>query len=207
MIDYSDLPVEIRQDRIFSCAAEASRKCFDIEEGPLYRLYLLKENDRSYFFHSVIHHIIFDGMSMRLFIEELSRIYTGLCRGTDEQPEPLGYQSYDLAEWEKESTSETEKKSLEEFWREYLKDCPAELKFPYDYPRNKSLTGLGYRESRHSRSSHRQGQTTPKGGFFTQAMVRFGSADGNIREDDICIGFRSHHGAGIRRWMKYLVSL
>lgn len=61
LIDFSHLISDTRRDRILSFAGEESRKCFDIENGPLYRLFLLKEDDENYIFHATIHHLIFDG--------------------------------------------------------------------------------------------------------------------------------------------------
>ena len=47
------------REALMSFAGEDSRVPYDLENGPLYRLYLLKENDRSYFFYATIHHLIF----------------------------------------------------------------------------------------------------------------------------------------------------
>src|SRR5450756_2039841 len=45
LIDFSGMPVQSRRDEILSFAGENSRKYFDIETGPLYRLFLLKEGE------------------------------------------------------------------------------------------------------------------------------------------------------------------
>ena len=74
LIDFSGSPSESRRDEILSFAGEDSRKPFDIENGPLFRLYLLKEDETSYFFHATVHHLIFDGFSRRAFVKEFSEI-------------------------------------------------------------------------------------------------------------------------------------
>src|ERR1035437_279279 len=109
-IDFSNSPAETHKENIFSFASEDSRKCFDIETGPLYRLYLLKEDDNSYYFHYTFHHIIFDGWSIRLFSQDLSKIYTDLSNGISSDPTPLTFHSYDFAEVEETSITKDEKK-------------------------------------------------------------------------------------------------
>ncbi len=142
-IDFSVKPSSSRRRDIQDFIIKNSRICFDIKKGPLYRLYLLKEDNGSYFSFSVIHHLIFDGFSRRIFVQELSKIYTDLGLGIDGPLAPLRYQSYDYAELEKTELSSENEKNMIDFWKDNLKDCPSELKFPYDYQRDNKPTGLG----------------------------------------------------------------
>ena len=146
LIDFSGLPSQSAREEILSFAGEKSRIPFDLENGPLYRTYLLKESDKSWFFCMTIHHIIFDGFSRRLFVQELSRIYSNLTLGINEPLKPLKFQSYDFVALEKEAISPENEKKNAEYWKENLKDCPPELKFPYDFPRSNNPTGLGSKE-------------------------------------------------------------
>jgi len=145
-IDFSDLPVESRKDKILAFAGDDSRKCFNIEVGPLYRIYLLKENNESFYFHATIHHLIFDGWSRRIFVSELSNIYNNIIKGVDKSLEPLSFSGFEYEEIEKAGLPLRDQEELMAFWKESLKNCPAELKFPYDYHRSGSLSGLGCRE-------------------------------------------------------------
>jgi amino acid adenylation domain-containing protein len=145
--DFSNFPVETRKEAILSFAGEDSRKCFDLEKGPLFRFYLLKEDEKDYVFHATIHHIIFDGWSMRLFVQEFSTIYNNFILSLNENHEPLKFHSYDYPAWEESSLSPEDTKNMIEFWKEYLKECQTELKFPYDNTRKNQPTGLGFRES------------------------------------------------------------
>ncbi len=147
LIDFSDISVQSRREEILSFAGEDSRKSFDIEKGPLYRLFLLKESEECYVFYASFHHIIFDGWSIKVFIQDLSRIYNNLIKGVDEKLEPLQYYSYDFAASEDLKGSPVDEDAMLEFWKENLKDTPVELKFPYDYPRKKKSSGFAFRES------------------------------------------------------------
>jgi bacitracin synthase 3 len=147
LIDYSDEPIGTSKEKIFGFAIEDSRRYFDIENGPLYRLYLLKENENSYYFHATIHHIIFDGWSRRIFVQELSRIYSSLTQAVNDKIKPLVFHSYNYAELEGKLSSSEEEANLIKFWKDNLKNCPPEIRLPYDYARGIKSKGLGRRES------------------------------------------------------------
>ena len=49
---------------------------FTLEEGPLYRMVLYHDANHCYFLFDV-HHIIFDGTSAEVFLEEISQLYAG----------------------------------------------------------------------------------------------------------------------------------
>ncbi len=145
LIDFSLFPPSVRREKILSFAGENTRRSFDLENGPLFRLYLLKEDEKSYFFHAAIHHLIFDGFSRRIFVLELSRIYTDLANGVNNELEPIRYFSYDCSFMEQGTLTSEKEQKLIDFWKDYLNDCPPELKFPYDYHRKSEPSGLGVR--------------------------------------------------------------
>jgi surfactin family lipopeptide synthetase A len=193
LIDFSDQSIDTRKEKIFAFAIEDSRKSFDIENGPLYRLYLLKEKEGSYYFHGTIHHIIFDGWSRRIFVQDLSRIYLSLLQGVNDNLEPLSFYSYDYAEVEKESLTSKEEDNLISFWKDNLQDCPVELKLPFDYPRGSDPTGLGRRESFELSKEYtsklrylsKKGDTTLFNTVLSLLGVLLQKYSG---ENDICIG-------------------
>ncbi len=143
LIDFSAFPLQSAREKILSFAGEKTRIPFDLEYGPLYRIFLLKETEQSWFFCMTVHHIIFDGFSRRLLVLELSKIYNNLLLGVDAVPEPLKFQSYDFAALEKVAAPVPNEKETAEYWKEYLNDCPPELKFPYDFQRTENQTWFG----------------------------------------------------------------
>jgi len=141
-IDFSDYSIEKGKENAASFVAEDKRKLFDIEQGPLYRLYLIKLSEINFYFHVTFHHIIFDAWSWGVFVQDFNRIYNNLLRDQEEILEPIEFFSYDYASLEKKTGIRKSEEELINFWKEYLKDSPPALKFPYDYPRNNN-TGLG----------------------------------------------------------------
>ena len=137
--DYSDLSEEVRSGKIKDLIYSYSRKVFTLKEGPLYRLFLIKADEEDYYFHMSIHHIIFDGWSQGVLVNDLSKIYNSLLNDGRVNLEDLSYQQYDYAEWER--TSELNKESVT-FWDETLQGCSSVLNFPYDFQRNERQTGV-----------------------------------------------------------------
>lgn len=193
LIDFSCLPLQSCREEIISFAGKQSRIPFDIGKGPLYRLYLLKMTAQSYFFCFTIHHLIFDGFSRRLFVQELSRIYSNLILGINETGEPLKFQSYDFAVPQKETLSQANEKNLIEYWKENLKACPPDIKFPYDFPRSNNPTGLGCREpfqisreySQKLRTLSQESDTSVFNALLSTLGILFNKSTGI---NDICIG-------------------
>jgi tyrocidine synthetase III len=193
LIDFSEFLPSERRDKILSFAGENIRKNFDLENGPLYRLFLLKEDEKSFFFNIVVHHLIFDGFSRRIMVQELSRIYTDIVNGNDNTTEPLKYFSYDYSQKLSGSLAPDKEKLFIDFWKEYLKDCPPELKFPYDFHRKSEPSGLGCRvpfRISHGNTEKLRALSKETGVSLFNTML---SAVGIIFQkytgiDDICIG-------------------
>ena len=142
--DYTQLPEEEKTDKVEAILSKDMNKAFDLERGPLYRLYLIKTNVDEYYFHMSIHHIIFDGWSRGILVNDLTSIYNSLVTGKEHELEKLEFQQYDYAHWE--ATSEVNKDSAE-FWEENLKGCSPVLNFPFDFPRKEKSTGRGGHET------------------------------------------------------------
>lgn len=93
---------EILRKQVTSLAEEkaAFGQPFDIEQGPLYRMELCQvRNDRYFLFDA--HHLVFDGTSLSVFINEIAAVYQG------GQPKEEGLSLFDVAVFE-ENLKESE---------------------------------------------------------------------------------------------------
>ncbi len=108
-------------------------------------------------------------------------------------PEPLKFQSYDFAALENETASLENEKEIAEYWKEHLKDCPPELKFPYDFQRNNNPTGFGGKEpfqispeiSQKLRTLSQESKTSVFKTLLSILGILFDKSTG---VNDICIG-------------------
>ena len=142
-IDYSDLSENEKFKKVNEIFNTDSRKIFDLEKGPLYRLYLIKTGNEEYYFRISIHHIVFDGWSWSVLAKDLNNIYNSLLTGREISLDEIEFQQYDYAQWEKSTIgSENEAKSIK-FWKENLEGASSIMNFPYDFKRPKKSSGIG----------------------------------------------------------------
>ena len=133
--DLSDLAGDERASaarrRVGALAAEP----FDVERGPLLRAHLLRLSEEEHIAIVVMHHIVSDGWSMRLLIQELRTLYAAFCAG---QPSPLGelpVQYADYALWQRDWLQGDVLAQQVKYWKDRLSGAPAALDLPTDRAR------------------------------------------------------------------------
>jgi tyrocidine synthetase-3 len=142
-IDYSGLPENDRSEKVNNLINTDSRKVFNLQNGPLYRLYLIMTGRNEYYFRMSIHHIIFDGWSWSVLAKDLNYIYNSLIHNKEIDLKDIEFQQYDYAQWEKTSAGTQNKTESIEFWKDNLQDSSPILNFPYDYQRTDESSGRG----------------------------------------------------------------
>ena len=146
LTDFDELSPEVKKTRIFEFISADSRKVMDLKTGPLYRLYLFTLSSEEYYFYFAIHHIIFDGWSWQVFINDFNLIYNDLLANGKVDLNELEYQQYDFADLENRSGFLLDNDKLTGFWHDRLSGCSPVLNFPYDFARKGATTGYGDRE-------------------------------------------------------------
>lgn len=103
-------------------------KPFDLSKAPLFRCKVVNLNTKSLILFDM-HHIISDGVSLRIFIEELCSLY-------NEETLPVKNIDYtDFCLWEKEQFNTDEFKAKKDFWINKFKDEVPLLNIPTTFPR------------------------------------------------------------------------
>jgi non-ribosomal peptide synthetase component F len=116
---------------------------FDLKRPPLLRINLLQLESRRYILLCNIHHIISDGWSIRVLMEELSLLYNAYSGGKAPAPEPLPVQYKEYAAWQNKRLSRGQLQHSEAYWlQKFAGDIP-ELDLPLDYPRSEILSHKG----------------------------------------------------------------
>ncbi|NFL97255.1 amino acid adenylation domain-containing protein, partial [Clostridium botulinum] len=103
-------------------------QAFDLEKAPLFRVELVKSKEKGYLLIDM-HHIISDGISMSILIDEFTKIYSGKIL------EPLRLQYKDFAVWQNSFLKSEEMKKQEEYWINRFSDEIPVLNMPIDYER------------------------------------------------------------------------
>jgi len=118
-----------------------ARSPFDLVRGPLFRAHLVKFAADSHALVITAHHIVCDGWSINVIVNELAEIYGSSCRGTAPAlPVPLAFSAYARSQAGR-PTAEIAK--TERFWMEEFKQVPRPLDLPTDRPRPTEKTFNG----------------------------------------------------------------
>ncbi|RJG15557.1 amino acid adenylation domain-containing protein, partial [Paenibacillus thiaminolyticus] len=108
---------------------QAFLRPFDLSEAPLLRTTVVRLAEDRHLLLFDMHHIISDGTSINIFIEEFMKLYAG------EQLEPLRLQYKDYAVWQRKYTQMPAYRELEAYWREQFAGQLPVLTLPADHPR------------------------------------------------------------------------
>ncbi len=110
--------------------AAAAIKPFDLSRSPLLRAMVVEQNDGPQILVVDQHHIVTDGVSIRLFVKELFTLYRG---HTLPPAAPLQYKDYCI--WLEENATRDYMRRQETFWLERFAVEPEALNLPLDFPR------------------------------------------------------------------------
>ncbi len=135
LTDLSSLEPTVREQRIVEGATAAAQQPFDLANGPLLRIELLRVATDEHIILLTMHHIISDGWSSAVLVREVAAIYTALVA---EQPSPLPelpLQYADYAQWQREWLQGEVLATQLDYWRQQLAGELPVLQLPTDRPR------------------------------------------------------------------------
>ncbi|VWB14606.1 non-ribosomal peptide synthetase/type I polyketide synthase [Burkholderia lata] len=120
-----------------------SRQPFDLVNGPLFRAALVRLGSERHLLVMTAHHIICDGSTFGVLLEDLARAYAGAAPAAA----PLQFRAY-LKQLDGQRHS-PETKANREYWLAQCARQAAPLNLPVDYPRPAVKTFHGERVSLH----------------------------------------------------------
>lgn len=130
--DLGEMPEAEREEEVRRRALEEAQRPFDLSEGSLIRLRLLRVEEETHVLLVTIHHMVFDGWSMGVFFRELTTLYEANVRGEKAALPELPIQYGDYAEWQRERLSGEALDASLTYWKKQLSDAPAHLELPTD---------------------------------------------------------------------------
>ncbi len=153
LVDVSALQAEEREAELYRVAQQEARQPFDLAQGPLIRVRLLRVEAEVSVLLLSLHHIITDAWSVGLLLQELAALYRADVQREDVSLPDLPVQYADYAIWQRQwlegrnaGAEETEASPLERqlaYWREQLAEAPPLLELPTDHPRPPEQTFHG----------------------------------------------------------------
>ncbi|WP_207266439.1 non-ribosomal peptide synthetase [Pseudomonas sp. GW101-3H06] len=136
LIDISDLPLCEREARARQIREDEARTQFDLENGPLLWVTLVRLDDEDHQLLVTMHHIIADGWSLNVLIDEFSRLYTAACQGQQAALASLPTQYADYGSWQRQWLAQGEGQRQLAYWKAQLGDEHPTLELATDHPRS-----------------------------------------------------------------------
>jgi amino acid adenylation domain-containing protein len=147
MVDVRHLVAGEREAELERIAAENSHQSFDLARGPMLRAVIVKLDDEDHALCLTLHHIISDGWSSGVFVQEFASLYEAFAAGRTPALPPLKVQYADFAIWQREWLNGNVKERHLAYWRKQLgKNVPV-LELPTVKPRPAVQTLRGATES------------------------------------------------------------
>ncbi|MBV9789517.1 MAG: amino acid adenylation domain-containing protein, partial [Chloroflexi bacterium] len=107
---------------------------FDLQEGPLLRVTLLRRSETEQILVFVIHHSVFDGWSQSVLLRELVAFYQAITQQEPIEIAPLPLQYADYALWQRQWLQGAVLEAQLDYWRQQLAGIEP-LELPTDHPR------------------------------------------------------------------------
>ena len=127
LIDLSSEESQRQRDILIERCQTDALSPFDLSNGPLFRVCLFKLSPTRHVFFVNIHHIIADGWSVGLILEELSQAYSASRSSEQKVLIELPYSYLDYATWQRQRETGPDVARLLDFWKKRLTPAPARL--------------------------------------------------------------------------------
>ncbi len=145
LVDFSQHGATERDAKVREYLTAYEQQPFDLIKGPLLAVRILKLDEQNHLLVTTIHHLVCDGHSIGVLLDELRALYAAGCQGAAcELREPLPYRDY--VRWQAEKLQSPEALAHEAYWADRFKVPPPPLELPADHPRPPVKTYNGARQ-------------------------------------------------------------
>ncbi|MCM3216693.1 amino acid adenylation domain-containing protein [Niallia taxi] len=140
---YKDTDIHEVENRTINFILEETHKPLELDKPPV-RFFLLKSGEDKHVFLFISHHIMIDGRTTEILINDLKNFYEK--KSNEYSLEIVDEYNYiDFAIWEKEYFASEEYKNSLNYWRKQLDGEIAPIDLPKDYARKNESNRIGDR--------------------------------------------------------------
>ncbi|UUO17102.1 non-ribosomal peptide synthetase [Dolichospermum heterosporum] len=143
IVDLQHLPKTEQEIAVEQLTQQQMMTGFDLETEALIRVQLILLNETEQVLLVCMHHIVSDGWSMGVFVQELTQLYNAYCQNQPLPLTPLPIQYSDFAIWQRQWLQGDVLQNQITYWEQQLKDAPTLLSLPTDRPRPAVQTLVG----------------------------------------------------------------
>ena len=130
-IDARDWPEKRLKEEVIA----AYQLPFDLERDSVLRASLFTRSEEEHIFLLVIHHIVRDGWSALILLDELQKLYSAAKEGIKASLYPIKYHYSDYIEWQRQMLADADGERLWHYWQQKLSGSLPVLELPTDRPR------------------------------------------------------------------------
>jgi amino acid adenylation domain-containing protein/non-ribosomal peptide synthase protein (TIGR01720 family) len=145
-IDLTKIPDEQYEQKLMNEIYKRSQQPFNLSKGNLLNATMFNLKTEEHVLLIVMHHIISDGWSIGIFINEFTSIYKNISQNQPVSLPTLKIQYADYAQWQRKHLQGETLENQLDFWKEQLGSNPPVLELPTDYPRPAVKSYRGKRE-------------------------------------------------------------
>ncbi|MEH1938080.1 MAG: amino acid adenylation domain-containing protein [Nostoc sp.] len=143
IVDFKYLSTTEQEIATQKLAQQQAIQPFNLATEPLVRATLLVLSQTEHALLVCMHHIVFDGWSVGVFVQELAALYNAYSQGQPSPLAPLPIQYADFAIWQRNWLQGDVLQSQLSYWQQQLANAPALLSLPTDRPRPSVQTFAG----------------------------------------------------------------
>ena len=118
--DLQHLPLEMRESEAVKAGIQIGQRPFDLFSAPLLRVVLFRLNPEEHWLLMTMHHIITDGWSFGLVLQELDTLIRAFSNGLVSPLAEVSFQYADFAAWQKQVYNEAAIARQLTYWRHKL---------------------------------------------------------------------------------------
>ena len=115
--DVSKVERTDREEAISAFVSENAKHQFDLSQGGLFRVEIVRVDERRFLLLVNLHHIVCDGWSLDILFSELSALYNAEVDGCRDGLSPLSVSFGDYANWQREQATNNRVKKQLTYWR------------------------------------------------------------------------------------------
>ncbi len=156
VVDMQGLSQEERSQQVHRLIQQERQQPFNLAKGPLFRTLLVQLAPEEHVLLMVMHHIISDAWSNKVFFQELTSLYQAFVAGRLSPLQPLPIQYADYAVWQRRWLQGAVMDAQLGYWKRQLAGASA-LDLPLDHPRPPMQTFQGASQRLHLPAALSQG--------------------------------------------------
>jgi amino acid adenylation domain-containing protein len=135
IVDLQHLPLEEREASAQRLANQEAQHHFDLASGPVLQTTLIRLTQKEHWLLITMHHIITDGWSYDILLQELGTLYNAFSNGLPSLLPEVPFQYADFTFWQRQWLNEEVLQKQFSYWLQKLADIPLSLDIlPPDWP-------------------------------------------------------------------------